>query len=115
MLCIAISSMVIMEYFPKIPSKIAKLLPSSLLAIVSALIIEWAIVRPSGASTKTIGDVSPFDASTALPIPFFIDDKLDMGKLILDGPGIMKIFHQGVMLALVGTIESLMTQEVVNE
>merc|ERR1719355_312810 len=45
MLCIAISSMVIMEYFPKIPHPIAKLLPSSLLSIVSALIIEWAIVR----------------------------------------------------------------------
>jgi SulP family sulfate permease len=115
MMLIAISSMLIMEYFPKLPFAVAKILPSSLLAVVSALIIEWAIVRNTGSSTKTIGDVSPFDASTALPIPFFLDPKLDMGKLILDGPGIWRIVHQGVMLALVGVIESLMTQEVVNE
>ena len=45
MVIIMMCSMLTMEFVPKIPGKIAKLLPSSLLAILVAILIEYALVR----------------------------------------------------------------------
>ena len=61
-----------MEFLPKIPLKIFKVIPSSLLAIISAIVLEFAVVRNMGARTATIRDVSEFTLDTAFPIPFFI-------------------------------------------
>ena len=72
MLIICFSSMSVMEFLPKIPLKIFKVVPSSLMAIVTSIAIEFAIVRPMGYRTDTIRDVSEFTAETAFPIPFFI-------------------------------------------
>ena len=45
MIIIMLTAMLVMEFVPKIPHKAAKLLPSSLLAILSAVLIEYAIAR----------------------------------------------------------------------
>jgi len=71
MITITLVSMLVMEFLPKIPLKIFKLIPSSLVAILMAVLIEFAIVRPTGSRTDTIRDVSEFTSETALPIPFF--------------------------------------------
>lgn len=116
MLIICFSSMAIMEFMPKIPLKIVKVIPSSLFAIISAIIIEFVIVRPMGHRTNTIADVSKFTADTAFPIPFFVEhpttEEYDLSK-IYSASGIMAIVNQGVLLTLVGTIEDLLTSEVV--
>jgi hypothetical protein len=49
-----------------------QVIPSSLLAIVSAIVLEFAVVRNVGSRTATIRDVSEFTLDTAFPIPFFI-------------------------------------------
>ncbi|CAJ1438663.1 unnamed protein product [Effrenium voratum] len=116
MLVICFSSMAVMEFLPKIPLKVFKVIPSSLLAIITAIVIEFAIVRNTGSRTDTIRDVSEFTVETAFPIPFFVstDDAVsyELGN-ILTGSGISQIIVQGIFLCLVGSIESLMTAEVV--
>ena len=59
-------------FFPRLPFKIFKVIPSSLLAIISAIVLEFAVVRNMGSRTATIRDVSEFTLDTAFPIPFFI-------------------------------------------
>merc|ERR550532_2896279 len=51
MLLEMIIAMLIMEFLPKLPCSAAKLLPSSLLAIISSVVLEFGIVRPAGART----------------------------------------------------------------
>jgi len=115
MLIICFASMSIMEFLPKLPLKIFKVVPSSLLAIIAAIVIEFAICRPMGYRTDVIGDVSEFTLETAFPIPFFV--KTDAVAYDLDpiftSEGAQKIVMQGILLCLVGCIESLMTSEVV--
>jgi len=127
MIGIMFASMLTMEYLPKLPLKIFKTIPSSLCAIIVAIVMEFAIARQIGdfKGTNTIGDVSRFSADTAYPCPFFIDAPgrtYDLENLGLQEGGIVdwfkhgaggKIFVQGVLLCVVGTIESLMTSEVV--
>jgi SulP family sulfate permease len=110
MLAITIASMVTMEYLPKVPSKILKQIPSSLSAVIIAIVIEFAILRPMGAPTKTIGDVSPFSRSTALPKLFWLYPTPEESSWA----GARIVLWQGLLLALVGMLESLMTQEVVD-
>eukprot|EP00929_Paragymnodinium_shiwhaense_P111604 TRINITY_DN7990_c0_g2_i1.p1 TRINITY_DN7990_c0_g2~~TRINITY_DN7990_c0_g2_i1.p1 ORF type:complete len:612 (+),score=187.06 TRINITY_DN7990_c0_g2_i1:83-1918(+) len=117
MLVTTMVSMLVMEYFPKIPLKVFQIIPSSLLSIIAAVTIEFAIVRPSGSRTDTIGDVSEFSSKTAYPWPFFIEHPqnatdYDLSTLTTN-KNLVKILVQGFLLAAVGTIESLMTSEVV--
>ncbi|CAK9059188.1 unnamed protein product [Durusdinium trenchii] len=115
MLVICFTAMGVMELVPKLPFKIFKVIPSSLLAIISAIVIEFALVRNTGSRTATIRDVSEFTLDTAFPIPFFVSTEAvsyDLSSL-LTGDGISKIIVQGIFLCMVGSIESLMTAEVV--
>jgi len=130
MLFIAFVAMVIMEYFPKIPlpsrprargpllfgwyllTGLSKL-PSSFLSIVAALIIEFSLVRPLGYRTDTIGDIEEFTQDDALPLPFFLNSDYDMNKLGREH--IPTILLQGALLCCVGSIESLMTAQVVSD
>lgn len=115
MLVITAVSMLVMEFFGKIPLKILKIIPSSFLAIVSAIFLEFVVVRSAGSRTNCIADVSKFSSDTRFPIPFFVDHTstdYDLGKITADGAA-GKIAIQGILLAVVGTIESLMTSEVV--
>jgi SulP family sulfate permease len=114
MLVIMFSAMLIMEFLPKIPLKLFKIIPSSLMGIIAAIAIEFAIVRPTGSRTAVVGDVSEFSLDTAFPVPFFINtdgQHYDMGSLGTKDLG--TILTQGILLCTVGTIESLMTSEVV--
>jgi hypothetical protein len=115
-------------------------LPSSLLSIVAALLIEMLVVRPLGYRTETIGDINEFTSADALPVngcgrarclyrerclyvrllrfsphpqvPFFLNDEYGLSKLNM--ASLPTIFLQGVLLCAVGSIESLMTAEVVS-
>lgn len=109
MLVEMIIAMLIMEFLPKIPFKAAKLLPSSLLAIVSSVIIEFAIVRPAGAKTDVIGDVQEF--TLTYPYPFFLNDEYDMSLITVEDTS--KILVQGLLLAIAGIVQGLLTTEVV--
>jgi len=115
MLVICISSMLLMEFLPKLPLKVFKVIPSSLVAIISAITIEFAIVRPIGHRTDVIRDVSEFTSDTAFPIPFFVSTDAVSYDLsgIFAWASLKQIFTQGILLCLVGSIESLMTSEVV--
>ncbi len=57
-------------------------LPSSLLSIIFAIVIEFFILRTNGYRTDTIGDVSSFTSDDALPKPFFTNDEYDLSKLL---------------------------------
>ena len=139
MLLIMITSMLVMEFIPKLPFKGATLLPSSLLAILSAIFIEYAIVRNVGGRTDVIGDVTPFDLTYPVPlrahasrtlflsfprvmnarpratqVPFFVDTSFasyDLSLITADKAG--QIVVQGLFLALAGVIQGLMTVQVV--
>lgn len=104
MLLLASVAMVVMEYFPKLPMPhkpsapgllrfcwylligFSKL-PSSFLAILSALVLEFCLVRPLGFRTQTIGDIEEFTQRDALPMPFFLNPEYDMSKLTTDQIG----------------------------
>jgi len=136
MLFICLAAMVTMEFLPKLPLKIVKVIPSSLMAIVVACVIEFAIIRPAGLvdrpfdaekpcltrldngrclGTMTIKDVSEFTAETRFPIPFFVPyESIKYDLAATQTPqALLKIGIQGVLLMLVGSIESLLTAEVV--
>jgi SulP family sulfate permease len=111
MIAITLASMITMEYLPKVPSKLLKQIPSSLCAVIIAIVIEFAILRAGmGVETKTIGDVSPFSRDTALPKLFWLYPTPEESSWA----GVQIVLWQGLLLALVGMLESLMTQEVVD-
>jgi len=150
MCIIAFTAMAVMEFFPKIPlsvkvnGKVVKpltFIPSSLLAVVSAVVIEWCIARPLfDVETLTIEKASKFTADTAFPVPWFLEhpanlrwpeytDELDNGTMVTipesafdcnemyfgknGANNIWQIIVQGILLFIVGSIESLLTAEVV--
>eukprot|EP00434_Breviolum_minutum_P026311 symbB.v1.2.023254.t1/scaffold2112.1/size106475/4 len=116
MLVITAVSMLTMEFLPKVPLQIFKVIPSSLMAILVAILLEFAVVRNCGSRTDTIGDVSEFTAETAFPIPFFVEHPstgYDLDKIVNSWTSIQNIIVQGILLCVVGSIESLMTSEVV--
>lgn len=84
--------------------------PSSLISIVLSIVLEFALIRPLGYQTGTIGDKEKFTSDDALPKPFFLDDQYDMAELSKPGAA-STILVQAIMLAAVGCIESLMTAE----
>eukprot|EP00449_Zooxanthella_nutricula_P013658 CAMPEP_0198522994 /NCGR_PEP_ID=MMETSP1462-20131121/21862_1 /TAXON_ID=1333877 /ORGANISM="Brandtodinium nutriculum, Strain RCC3387" /LENGTH=604 /DNA_ID=CAMNT_0044252671 /DNA_START=27 /DNA_END=1841 /DNA_ORIENTATION=+ len=120
MLIICITSMLVMEFLPKIPLKLFReMIPSSLVAIVIAIVIEFGIVRNVGSRTNVIRDVSEFTSDTAFPVPFFHNTagaSYDYSSALAPeklGETFTTIFIQGALLCVVGSIESLMTSEVV--
>jgi len=115
MLIICFASMATMEFLPKLPLKIFKVVPSSLMAIIISIVLEFAVVRPLGSRTDTIRDVSEFTSDTAIPIPFFMKTTAQDYDLstITTSNGMTQIGMQGLLLCVVGVIESLMTSEVV--
>jgi len=134
-----ICSMLTMELIPKIPLKAAKLVPSSLLAILVAIFIEYVVVRmiqceprtpdahrrlAGGGNvsaddhcydhccTQVIGDVTPFKFT--YPEPFFLNgDYLVEGVYRVTSDDAGTIIIQGLLLAIAGVVQGLMTTEVV--
>jgi hypothetical protein len=70
-------------------------------------------VRPLGYRTDTIGDIEEFTQDDALPLPFFLNAEYDMNRL--GSAQIPTILLQGALLCCVGSIESLMTAQVVSD
>jgi SulP family sulfate permease len=114
MVLICLTAVLIMELIPKIPCSLSNLMPSSLLALIVGAILEFALVRPLGFLTNTIGDVAEITEDQRFPIPFMIDPQYDLSGL--QAPGVPeRIFTLSVLLCAVGSIETLLTAEVVTE
>uniref|UniRef100_A0A7S2F2H0 SLC26A/SulP transporter domain-containing protein n=1 Tax=Alexandrium andersonii TaxID=327968 RepID=A0A7S2F2H0_9DINO len=109
MLLEMITAMLIMEFVPKIPCKAAKVLPSSLLSILSSILIEFVLVRNVGGRTDVIGDVSKFKLT--YPYPFFLHEDYDYG--LVTRADIPTVILQGALLAIAGIVQGLLTTEVV--
>lgn len=133
MVLIMLTAMAVMEMLPKVPPPtrvsirakpaavrpfawawlVLLTIPSSLLAIVAAIALEFCLVRPLGHHTNTIGDLEGLTAADALPRPFFLDERYDLAALQASGAW-GRVLLQAVLLCAVGCIESLMTAEVVS-
>jgi len=145
MVIIMMCSMLTMEFVPKIPHKAAKLVPSSLLAILVAMFIEYVIVRNvncpvtsahdpvvhhgdettarrslaasnttgwTKCGTDVIGDVTPFSFTS--PYPFFLDEQYyTNGTYAIKADDAPQILVNGLLLAIAGVVQGLMTTEVV--
>lgn len=115
MALLAVVSSTIMEGLPRVPHKALQMIPSSPVAIFVCIVIEFAIIRPSGASTDTIGDISPFTMDTAFPMPFFYDPQFSFSKITWSAETVMDILVSAFLCATISMLESLMTIEVVND
>ena len=112
----AIIGLMAIEFTPWLrrKSRIFKLIPGALLAILCALVIEYGMVRPSGYKTPLIQDKSPLRQDEVIPLPYFINTSFDMTKLKWDKDCWFRILHQGYMLAAIGTVESMLTMKIVD-
>ena len=111
----ALMSAIIMDKFGKIPIKICKKIPPSLVALIVCIVLEFAIVRPLGPRTFTIGDIATISSENAFPKPFFINPIYNVSQEV-NVPGVAgKIISQGLSLAALAIMETLMTMEIVNE
>uniref|UniRef100_A0A0G4I9S2 SLC26A/SulP transporter domain-containing protein n=1 Tax=Chromera velia CCMP2878 TaxID=1169474 RepID=A0A0G4I9S2_9ALVE len=110
--CVAAGLIVVL--LPKVP-KIGKFVPPSAIAIFVAVMLEFLVFRQVfGLSTATVGDAAGFSAETALPTPIFYSrGRWDFSKVSFSGDVVQRILVQGFSLFLVGTVEVLMTVEVV--
>ena len=110
----AIISAIIMDKFGKIPFKIFKKIPPSLVVIAVCILLEFALIRTFGGRTYTIGDIATISSANAFPKPFFINSEYNLAEL--EGSGVfMRIVSQGISLAALAIMETLMTMEIVNE
>eukprot|EP00931_Biecheleriopsis_adriatica_P106472 TRINITY_DN80920_c0_g1_i1.p1 TRINITY_DN80920_c0_g1~~TRINITY_DN80920_c0_g1_i1.p1 ORF type:complete len:567 (+),score=86.65 TRINITY_DN80920_c0_g1_i1:88-1788(+) len=93
-------------------SKRARSMPAALVAVVVATAFEFGLVRGVlKMQTPTIGDKSPFDSHQTVPQIFLLSRDYDLSKW-----GSFKgVLHQGITLAVVATLESLLCLEVVND
>lgn len=105
MLFYVFGSMFIVHFFPRIP-KIGKMVPSSLVSILSCLILEHAVFRNIGAQSPTVADM----ASVAGGLPVF-----SVPDIKLDGEAWGITLVTSISLALVGLIESVLTLQLVDE
>mmetsp|Transcript_105484 Transcript_105484/g.283620 ORF Transcript_105484/g.283620 Transcript_105484/m.283620 type:complete len:444 (+) Transcript_105484:1-1332(+) len=86
--------------------------PGALLGILASCVLEFAIFRPVlGKSTLTIRDKSAFDTHQVVPRPFFLNGDYDLSEW----GSLSNIVFQGVTLALVAMLESLLCMEVMND
>merc|ERR1712000_222815 len=97
-------ALVIMYSLPRI----TKQMPASLICIIIGCLTEYAIFRPMGVTTETIGTKSKFDPAESVPTPFFWNKHYDLSKMALSGDA----FMQAITLAMVAMLESLMCLEV---
>lgn len=94
-------------FFPRLTEKF----PSSLMAILLSIGIEWAIVRPIGFSTWCVEDFASVQGT--LPLPVWGDPQYNMPPL--DGDSIGAFAPVALVMAIIGLVESLMTLDLVDE
>jgi len=112
----AVVGMMAIEFTPWLrrKSRIFKLIPGALLAILCSSFIEYCIVRPLGSKTPLVQDKSHLNQDGVIPLPFFLNKQFDMTKLKMDKNDWLRILHQGYMLAAIGTVESMLTMKIVD-
>eukprot|EP00922_Rhytidocystis_sp_ex-Travisia-forbesii_P062136 GHVS01091995.1.p1 GENE.GHVS01091995.1~~GHVS01091995.1.p1 ORF type:complete len:798 (-),score=86.04 GHVS01091995.1:78-2471(-) len=111
MAVICIVAVLVMFFWPYVP-KVGKLIPSTLLAMVAAILIEFGLFRPLvHTPTPVIKDVAQFTTADATPTLFFLDSRYNMSNIEWGWPLVL----QSIILFLVGCMESTMTVEVVND
>ena len=103
LLILVISTLVIL-FFPKVPV-LGRYIPSTLVALILGAAIEYAIVRPAGFRTRTLGDTSPLDA--VWPTWRF--------PSVSGGSRWGNVLYYAGLTSLVGLIESLMTVQSMSE
>jgi SulP family sulfate permease len=107
MLFYVFGSMCIVHFFPRIP-RIGKMVPSSLISIISCLVLEHAVFRQISdeLKTPTVADIA--SVAGGLPVFHVPDIKLDSEAWGIAIPTC-------ISLALVGIIESVLTLQLVDE
>jgi len=100
--------------------KWSKRLPAALIGIILATVVEHAIFRPTGLDTKTVGDQG--EVLARFPIPIWIDhsqyrDPTNASIIpsLSDSSVWGQILPTAVFIALVGTVESLLTAQLIDE
>lgn len=91
--------------------RLSKAIPSSLVAVALCVALEHGVVRPLGFHTKSIGDVAVVSGS--LPVPIWVDDSVSLPPV--NAATLAAITPTAIMLAVIGTIESLMTKVMLDE
>eukprot|EP00584_Thalassiosira_punctigera_P014703 CAMPEP_0172552558 /NCGR_PEP_ID=MMETSP1067-20121228/45828_1 /TAXON_ID=265564 ORGANISM="Thalassiosira punctigera, Strain Tpunct2005C2" /NCGR_SAMPLE_ID=MMETSP1067 /ASSEMBLY_ACC=CAM_ASM_000444 /LENGTH=702 /DNA_ID=CAMNT_0013340561 /DNA_START=287 /DNA_END=2395 /DNA_ORIENTATION=+ len=99
--------MFIMKFFAKIP-KIGKIVPSSLIALLFGTMIEFTLFRKAfGVSTRTVGETATMSGD----IPRF-----HWPAVPTDNPNTLTIiFYYALILATIGSVESVLTLQACNE
>ncbi|CAK0856437.1 unnamed protein product, partial [Prorocentrum cordatum] len=86
--------------------------PAALIAILSACLLEFCLFRPVlGTETPTVRDKSPFDTRQTVPRLFFLNGDYDLAEW----GSLSQIAVQGVTIAVVAMLESLLCLEVMND
>ena len=109
-LCSAVLTLVSFATCLLLP-RLTKRVPSSLVAIVLATTLEWAVVRPLGARTQVVSDFASVRGT--LPVPVWFDDEYSMPPL--NSKTLETVLPVSTVMALVGVLESLMTLTLVDE
>lgn len=118
LLIVAITMFVIVMY-PKLAKKYSQrvpaleMIPSILVGIIVATIVEWGIVRGSAGheGTRTLDDIAKVDGSA--PELAWLDGQWDMPPL--NSETFTNSLPTALSLMAVGLVESLMTVRLVNE
>ena len=101
------------KLIPLIP-KAGKYIPASLTGLLLSILLEWAIIRPSGARTPVIGEVGMVRGG--LPIPFFADPQYsDIEFPQLTWSTFRLCLQPAFIASAAGAVEAVMTMEVVND
>lgn len=90
-------------------NKYAKAVPASFLGIVMAIVTEYAIVRPAGGRTDSIGDVAQVEGN----MPEWTWSRCDMPPLT--GALLGKIWLPALSMAMAGLLETALTQLLVDD
>ena len=112
----AVLTTLIMEFFPKIPFKICKKLPPSLICLTFCILLELLLESFSELQTFTVGEIATISSENALPKLFFLNSKYEINMKELQADNIVsRIIIQGFSIAALACMETLMTMEVVND
>ena len=102
MLFYVFGSMCVVHFFPRL----SKVVPSSLVSIISCLFLEHVVFRNMGIETPTVKDMATVKGG----LPEFKIPDID-----LDTESFMICLPTSISLALVGIIESVLTLQLVDE
>lgn len=106
----ALTALLLVMALPKFER--TKHVPAHLIAVIVGIALEWVIFRQQDWASKTTTVGESFSINGTLPLPFFLEEKYDTSKI---GKGVSSVFVESITLAIVMSLESLLTTEVVND